>query len=100
MISDIRTVNYERKNHFVNENRLQKQPTIVGFKPGVKRNFPLSRSYQITKRIFDILISSLVILLLLWWLIPLVAILIKFDSRGPVFFIQKRIGLWGRPFNC
>ena len=34
------------------------------------------------------------------WLIPLVAILIKLDSKGPVFFRQKRIGRNGRPFHC
>jgi putative colanic acid biosynthesis UDP-glucose lipid carrier transferase len=34
------------------------------------------------------------------WLIPLVAMLIKLDSKGPVFFRQKRIGRNGRPFQC
>ena len=34
------------------------------------------------------------------WLLPILSILIKADSRGPVFFTQKRIGKNGKPFNC
>jgi putative colanic acid biosysnthesis UDP-glucose lipid carrier transferase len=55
---------------------------------------------RIHKRIFDIVVSSLVILFILSWLIPILSLLIWLDSRGPVFFIQQRSGLNGRPFNC
>ncbi|MDF2187463.1 sugar transferase [Paraflavitalea sp. CAU 1676] len=58
------------------------------------------RKYFIFKRLFDIVLSSLVIIFLLSWLVPLVALLIRLDSSGPVFFIQKRVGRWGRSFNC
>jgi putative colanic acid biosynthesis UDP-glucose lipid carrier transferase len=34
------------------------------------------------------------------WLIPLMAILIKLDSKGPVFFIQLRSGKSNQPFRC
>tara|TARA_X000000950_G_C13864860_1_gene640290 strand:+ start:1038 stop:2024 length:987 start_codon:yes stop_codon:yes gene_type:complete len=44
------------------------------------------------KRTFDILFSTLVLVLLLSWLIPLLAIVIKINSKGPVFFKQKRNG--------
>jgi len=54
----------------------------------------------IVKRLFDILFSSLVILLLLSWFIPLMVILIKIDSNGPAFFIQKRPGIHGKIFKC
>jgi putative colanic acid biosynthesis UDP-glucose lipid carrier transferase len=37
---------------------------------------------------------------LLSWLIPLLALLIRLDSKGPVFFIQKRVGFLGRSFYC
>lgn len=51
----------------------------------------------ILKRFFDIFISlSLLIILLPFFLI--IAILIKIDSSGPVFFRQERIGKYGRPF--
>ncbi len=46
---------------------------------------------RIKKRAVDIITSSLVILFILSWLIPLLAILIKLDSRGPVFFVQSTL---------
>ena len=59
-----------------------------------------SRAFLLAKRATDIVLSLLVITLVLWWLLPILAILIKLDSAGPVFFVQKRIGLFGRTFNC
>ena len=55
---------------------------------------------RIKKRAVDIITSSLVILFILSWLIPLLAILIKLDSRGPVFFVQTRSGKSNQPFRC
>lgn len=55
---------------------------------------------RIRKRLFDILFSSLVTLLLLSWLIPLLALLIRLESKGPVFFIQHRTGRNNRTFRC
>jgi putative colanic acid biosynthesis UDP-glucose lipid carrier transferase len=55
---------------------------------------------QIKKRVFDILMSSMIILLLLSWLLPILALLIKLDSKGPVFFAQKRTGKQNREFSC
>jgi len=52
------------------------------------------------KRSSDLAVSLLVILLLLSWLIPLLALFIKVTSRGPVFFIQSRSGKNGVAFNC
>lgn len=52
------------------------------------------------KRIFDILFSLIVIILILSWLMPIVALLIKLDSRGPVFFKQKRSGIEKKDFWC
>ncbi|MBC7903971.1 MAG: sugar transferase [Gemmatimonadaceae bacterium] len=59
-----------------------------------------SRTYLFAKRAFDLTLSLTVTILFLWWLIPILAILIKLDSRGPVFFMQKRVGLYGRTFYC
>jgi putative colanic acid biosysnthesis UDP-glucose lipid carrier transferase len=55
---------------------------------------------QLKKRIFDIVFSSLVIIFLLSWLIPILAIFIKFSSKGPVFFVQLRSGKNNEPFRC
>lgn len=52
------------------------------------------------KRSFDIVFSVLVILFVMSWLLPLTALLIKLDSRGPVFFRQQRIGRNGKLFLC
>ena len=52
------------------------------------------------KRSFDILFSTLVLVFLLSWLIPLLAIVIKINSKGPIFFKQKRNGYNFREFWC
>ena len=65
------------------------------------RREPLdNKANEIIKRAFDILFSSLVILLLLSWLVPLIALVIKLDSQGPVFFKQLRSGKGNKPFYC
>jgi putative colanic acid biosynthesis UDP-glucose lipid carrier transferase len=56
--------------------------------------------YIIGKRVFDVVVSLLVGILVLSWLIPVLAVLIKLDSKGPVFFVQTRIGFLGIPFRC
>ena len=45
---------------------------------------------RIKKRFYDVAVSSLVIIFILSWLIPLVGLLIWLESRGPIFFVQKR----------
>jgi putative colanic acid biosynthesis UDP-glucose lipid carrier transferase len=52
------------------------------------------------KRTFDIVFSLFVIVFLLSWLIPLLAIFIKLESKGPVFFLQGRPGLDEKEFFC
>lgn len=55
---------------------------------------------RIKKRFFDLLVTIVAFVFILWWLLPLLALLIKIDSRGPVFFVQKRSGKDGKIFNC
>lgn len=55
---------------------------------------------RIVKRGFDILFSSIFIVVVLSWLYPLLAILIKLDSKGPVLFKQPRTGKQGMDFMC
>lgn len=54
--------------------------------------------YPLLKRLFDITLSSIAGLIL-WPVFLLIAILIKFDSKGPVFFTQSRIGKNKIQFN-
>ncbi|HIE52689.1 MAG TPA: anti-anti-sigma factor, partial [Armatimonadetes bacterium] len=51
--------------------------------------------YEEAKRVLDI-IAAIVGLALLCLLLPALAVAIKLDSPGPIFFAQKRIGRFGR----
>ncbi|WP_108212931.1 undecaprenyl-phosphate glucose phosphotransferase [Pontibacter mucosus] len=65
------------------------------------RNIPLDDAVnKFIKRAFDIFFSLFVIVFILSWLLPLVAIAIKIDSRGPVFFKQIRSGIGNKNFEC
>jgi Undecaprenyl-phosphate glucose phosphotransferase len=55
---------------------------------------------RIKKRSFDLVISTLSILFLFSWLFPILTILIKLSSKGPVFFVQNRTGINNRIFKC
>jgi undecaprenyl-phosphate galactose phosphotransferase/putative colanic acid biosynthesis UDP-glucose lipid carrier transferase len=50
------------------------------------------------KRSFDILFSTVIILTVFTWLFPIVMLIIKMTSRGPIFFTQKRSGINNKPF--
>lgn len=51
------------------------------------------------KRTFDIVVSALTCLVLLPFL-PIIALIIKMQSPGPLFFVQNRTGLNGHTFKC
>jgi lipopolysaccharide/colanic/teichoic acid biosynthesis glycosyltransferase len=55
--------------------------------------------YRVAKRSLDLGVA-IVGLLLFLPLFPVIAALIRLDSRGPVFFVQKRVGRDGRLFSC
>ena len=52
------------------------------------------------KRIFDLMFSSVILLMIAWWLFPLMWIIIRSDSKGPLFFVQRRNKKNGRVFKC
>jgi putative colanic acid biosynthesis UDP-glucose lipid carrier transferase len=57
------------------------------------RREPLTElTNKIKKRAFDLIFSLLVIVFLLSWLVPLIALIIRIDSKGPIFFTQNRLG--------
>ena len=65
------------------------------------REMPLSNDLNtILKRTFDIVFSLLVFVFLLSWITPIIALIIKIESRGPVFFKQTRNGIKFREFIC
>lgn len=76
-------------------------PSVYGLKGTVKLSgiIPITGNvYKILKRIMDVVLSALGILFLLP-LFLLIAIAIRIDSQGPVFYPQKRCGIRGKLFN-
>jgi putative colanic acid biosysnthesis UDP-glucose lipid carrier transferase len=65
------------------------------------RHEPLDNRWnRLAKRAFDIVFSLGVILFVLSWLIPLLALAVKLSSPGPVFFKQTRLGEGKKKFSC
>jgi putative colanic acid biosynthesis UDP-glucose lipid carrier transferase len=65
------------------------------------RSLPLDiASNRALKRFFDIIISLLIIVLVFPWLFPIISVLIKISSKGPVFFCQERWGLNNKVIHC
>lgn len=74
---------------------IQTQPVLNQAK------YPLDYySNFLLKRIFDITFSAIVLAGICSWLFPIIAVLIKATSKGPVFFIQKRYGFHEDVFQC
>ncbi len=76
-------------------NYLETQPILTPAK------FPLDffTNYSL-KRFFDIVFSLVILIFVCSWLFPIIAILIKLDSKGTVFFKQKRFGYHDQVFEC
>ncbi|MGJ1378249.1 exopolysaccharide biosynthesis polyprenyl glycosylphosphotransferase [Sphingobacterium multivorum] len=55
---------------------------------------------RIKKRIVDLVISTFVIVFILSWLIPIIGLIIKIQSPGPIFFKQPRSGRNNQTFDC
>jgi|TARA_B110000879_G_scaffold209514_1_gene297409 putative colanic acid biosynthesis UDP-glucose lipid carrier transferase len=64
-----------------------------------KLPFEFAENFYI-KRVFDIFFSFFACLFILSWLIPILWILVKLESKGPLIFKQKREGINGEEFVC
>jgi putative colanic acid biosynthesis UDP-glucose lipid carrier transferase len=65
------------------------------------RDEPLNHFFsRFIKRSMDVLLSLLICIFILSWLLPIVAILIKMDSKGSVFYLQPRWGQDNKLFTC
>ena len=84
---------YDFKNFFISK---------ISTVPYISINkLPLDNVINLfNKRVFDIVFSSLVIVFILSWMIPLFGLLIKISSKGPAIFVQKRNGFKDSTFNC
>lgn len=75
--------------------------TIHQFQSISQRTEPLEdQNNRFVKRTFDIIFSLLVIIFVMSWLYPLVGLLIKLQSPGPIIFKQLRSGENNEPFIC
>jgi len=88
----------ENQYWFKNSMNLESVGSLAIFNP---QEIPLDdlRS-RFLKRSFDIVFSSLVIVFIISWLFPVLCIIIKISSKGPVFFHQKRTGINNKTFTC
>ncbi|RFZ85770.1 undecaprenyl-phosphate glucose phosphotransferase [Mucilaginibacter terrenus] len=72
-----------------------------GFPMITLRHEPLDELHlRVIKRLFDIVFSFLVLILVCSWLFPLIALAIKLTSKGPIFFVQERWGKKNRKIKC
>jgi putative colanic acid biosynthesis UDP-glucose lipid carrier transferase len=77
---------------------LEHYGTIPVLKP---KQLPFERiETHILKRSFDVLFSLFVCVLLLSWLLPILWVIVKVNSKGKFFFKQKRDGINGEQFYC
>lgn len=76
--------------------------TMLGSFPLISlKKEPLEDSYnQFVKRIFDVIFSLLMLLFVCSWLFPIIAVCIKVNSKGPIFFKQERWGKRNKRFSC
>jgi exopolysaccharide biosynthesis polyprenyl glycosylphosphotransferase len=77
----------------------------IGFDPtvhevAVAHDFQVreSAAYRVSKRIFDLVVASIALILLVP-IVPLIVVMIRLDTPGPVFFRQERVGKNGRGFK-
>lgn len=107
---EINTLTEQAEKHCIRINFIPKETIesseyrlhyIGGMAVLKKYNEPLARlRNQTVKRTFDFIVSSFVIIFILSWLIPLIGLIIKLESKGPVFFKQERSGRDNTSFVC
>ncbi|MBL7471762.1 undecaprenyl-phosphate glucose phosphotransferase [Robertkochia sediminum] len=98
--NNLKVVKFIPDNKFIYNRRLKFE--YYDYLPVLSlRDIPLDESINYgLKRVFDVVFSLLVIVFILSWLVPLMGLLIKMESKGPIFFKQKRHGINGGEFQC
>jgi len=88
----------ENQYWFKNSMNMESVGSLMIFNP---QEIPLDNlQARFFKRIFDVLFSSMVIIFIISWLFPILCVLVKLSSKGPVFFRQKRTGINNKTFTC
>ncbi|WP_162417086.1 sugar transferase [Cyclobacterium roseum] len=81
-----------RKGNFVKQQQQAKIRVLYGQNDSFHK--------RLMKRSFDLLLALFTTVFVLSWLFPIIGVLIKLDSKGPVFFKQLRHGRGNKVFNC
>ncbi|NHE55546.1 capsular biosynthesis protein [Cyclobacterium sp. GBPx2] len=82
----------EKTENFVKQQQRTKIINLYGQNDNLRK--------RAMKRTFDLVISLFTMVFIVSWLFPIVALLIKWDSKGPVFFKQLRHGRGNKKFYC
>jgi len=109
--NDIASLSFSEENNFIKTDKVfvafnadNYLPEILNLKKYAEvplLSLPLEfRLNRIIKRSVDLFLSTIFIVFVLSWLTLIIGILIKSDSKGPVFFLQKRNKKNGRIFLC
>jgi putative colanic acid biosynthesis UDP-glucose lipid carrier transferase len=98
--NNLKTIKFVPENKEIFDNNLKLD--YYGYVPVLSINKTILHEpvTKIFKRVFDFLFALMVLIFLLSWLTPLLAILIKIESKGPVFFRQGRPGIDETEFFC
>ena len=88
----------ENQYWFKSNKNMETVGSLIIFNP---QEIPLDNlKLRFAKRAFDIIFSSLVILFICSWLFPIIFVLIRLNSKGPLFFFQERTGINNKAFKC
>jgi Undecaprenyl-phosphate glucose phosphotransferase len=108
--TDINTLIDEAEKHCIRVNFIANETiTSPGYRTYYISGMPVLKKYheplarlrnQTIKRTFDFITSGFILLFILSWLVPLVGLLIKLESKGPIFFRQERSGRDNNSFVC
>lgn len=92
---------YILTNGYWNKHAFKNKESSRYFEIFNPQEIPLDNlTLRIEKRLFDIVFSLGVIIFIFSWLFPIIGILIKLNSKGPVFFVQQRTGINNKTFKC
>ena len=82
------------------EPKIQKLAVVASYSgPNLRQHIDSKLAFYRGKRFFDVTVSLCVSVFILSWLFPLIALMIVLESRGPVLFIQRRVGMGGRTLD-
>lgn len=88
-----------QKNIQLQENEVQAIRNMFEQMYNEQRSKNPHKHYYTLKRFFDIIGAS-ILFLITFWIFPIIAMLVKISSRGPIIYSQKRTGLHEQEFAC